>query len=513
MKRRGMVLLALIAGLCLGGLFLSGNADAASKIKIDKKHFPGKIFREYVRGFDTNKDGYLSKKERDAVKRIEVDNGKLPSDERLGVASVVNMKGLEHFAQVEVIWIYGHKLKNLKFDSLKNLELVHVSRCIKVDGKKSDKKFDFRKNTKLKVVSLAEIGSEVDKILFAKDNGIKQFSLEVPDKLKEVDLSSLSKVENLSITGGAALESIDLGKCPLLKRAFITDNKKLTDLDCSGNPDLEELWGSDNHLVSLDISKNIKLREMNIWSNCLSKLDVSQNVKLQNLNCGFNFFETMDISMLKNLRIFECAGCRMKELNFKGNPGLEYLKCQYNHLETLDLSENKKLRTIKCGGNPIETLDISGLPELERLDCEYARLSSLDISKNEKLTAVIWRGNCIKSVAGIENLLGTETEIIENEQKTQLLPPADGTVDEGVPIDKGHFPDYALRYEVLADFDTNHDGVLSEKESLARQPLKLKKFGASSRREIDCTGMEYLKGITEVISGSDTTLLNNTYKK
>lgn len=34
-------------------------SKVASKVKIDKKHFPDKIFREYVKEFDKNKDGSL----------------------------------------------------------------------------------------------------------------------------------------------------------------------------------------------------------------------------------------------------------------------------------------------------------------------------------------------------------------------------------------------------------------------------------------------------------------------
>ena len=85
--------------------------------------------------------------------------------------------------------------------------------------------------------------------------------------------------------------------------------------------------------------------------------------------------------------------------------------------------------------------------------------------------------------------------------------------EEGIPIDKEHFPDYALRYEVLANFDTNHDGILSEKESLAEQPLNLEKYSFSRRREIDCTGMEYLKGVTDVEFNNGTILLNSTIQK
>ena len=153
------------------------------------------------------------------------------------------------------------------------------------------------------------------------------------------------------------------------------------------------------------------------------------------------------------------------------------------------------------------------LPKLTGLSCNYARLTVLDVSNNRKLDSLSYAGNRIPSV----DLTGYIARILNSEavarmQKSQLLPPVDGSLEEGIPIDKEHFPDYALRYEVLADFDTNRDGVLSEKESLVKRPLNLAEYGSATRREIDCTGMEYLKGITEVISGRRTTLFNNTFQ-
>ena len=514
MKRKGIMLLVLTAGICFGGLFLSDNAEAASRIKIDKKHFPGKIFRSTIKEFDTNKDGYLSTKEREAVKRIELYNGKLPSDETIRVAPIVDMKGLEYFAQTEELKFYGYRLRNLKFDSLKELEKIQIYHCRKVDRKKSDGKFDFTKNSKLKEVTLMYIGSIVDRILFTEDNVIKKFTLKVPSKMKKLDLSRLSQVEELSVEYGSVLESINLKECISLKKAWITKNKRLTKLDFSASPNLEELSVYGNHLVSLDISKNAKLRILNVSWNYLSELDISQNTELQEYDCGQNMFETLDISMLEELCSFDCDGLKLQELNLAENSNLEYLSCSANQLETLDLSANPNLLIVNCNANPLEKLDVSVLPALSYLRCEYTRLTSLDISKNRRLVSLSYSGDRIPSIDWTGILKGEPSaEWIEMIQETQLLPPVNGKVEKGTPIDKEHFPDYALRYEVLADFDTNHDGVLSKKESLAKRVLNLKEYYGSYRREIDCTGMEYLKGITEVKSYKETTLFNNTFQK
>lgn len=219
MKRKRMGIFVLVMGICFGGLFLSDNAEAASRVKIDKKHFPGKIFRNIVKEFDTNKSGYLSKKERDAVSRIELNNGKLPSDETISAAPIVDMKGLKYFTQTETLKFYGYRLRNLKFDSLKKLGRIEILHCRKVDRKKSDGTYDFTKNKKLQEVTLMRIGSIVDKILFDKGNEIKEFTLKVPAKLERLDLSRLSQVEKMWVQYGPVLKSIDLRECTSLKEA------------------------------------------------------------------------------------------------------------------------------------------------------------------------------------------------------------------------------------------------------------------------------------------------------
>ena len=103
MKRREIMLFALLAGLCFGGLLLPDTAEAASKVKIDKKHFPDGTFRQAVKSFDKNKDGYLSSKERKAIKSIKLENEKCsfgPSTRQK-----LNLKGIEYFPQTKELKI------------------------------------------------------------------------------------------------------------------------------------------------------------------------------------------------------------------------------------------------------------------------------------------------------------------------------------------------------------------------------------------------------------------------
>jgi len=506
MKKKNMaVMFALAVGLCLGGLLLPGSAEAASRIKIDKKHFPGKIFREYVKEFDKNKDGYLSAKERKAVKKIEFDNYEYAPDAAIDDAAILNCKGMEYFPQAEEFRIVYYRLKNLKFDMLKNLKKVDFSDCQKADGKESDAEYDFTKNKKLQEITFCNMRGSLKKILIAQSNNLRRFMLKYPEQLEELDLSRFSRLEELSLYG-LEIESLDLSRCISLLKASISENPNLTRLDCSACPNLKELLLNDNHLTSLNLSQNPDLENLNVSFNDLSDLDVSQNLNLHVLQCSHNLLKTLDVTMLKKLGILVCSGMKLKELNLNGNPELWELVCRANQIEILDVSENKMLSMIVCGANPIEELNLSGLSGLVLIECDYDRLTSIEFCGDGGGS---YMGNCIApgNASGFDNS-ELEEEIL---QKSQLLPSVGGAAEEGIPINKEHFPDYALRYVVLADFDINRDGVLSEQESLAKQPLNLEKYWGILRREIDCTGMGYLKGITEVKYCYKTTLLNNIF--
>lgn len=429
MKKKGIMLFALLAGVCFWSLLLSGTAEAASKVKIDRKHFPDRTFRQTVKSFDKNKDGYLSDKESKAVKSIELENENCALEP--SARQKLNLKGIEYFPQTKELNIVFYRLKNLKLGRLKNLKTVKLDDCQKADGTESDKKYDFTKNKKLEKLCLKNIGDNVKQISFARGNKIKSLELTVPKQMPAVDLSRLSQMEDLQIHD-SGIETVDLRKCVSLKKVWICNNKNLKELTFGASQKLKELEAGNNHLVSLDVSQLSGLESLWVSRNNLSELDVS---------------------MLSDLKT---------------------LWCHYARLTNLDLSGNAKLEILQYAGNRIPSLDLTGHSEklLNGIDFDYT-------------------------------------------QKSQLLPQEGSMVEEGGPIDREHFPDYALRYAVLADFDTNRDGVLSEKESLAKQPLDLGKYRdySSPRREIDCMGMGYLKGITEVKSGSGTILLNNTFKK
>ena len=140
MKKTIALILALLLALS------AVSALAASKaVKIDKKNFPDAAFRAYVKAnFDTDGNGSLSKAEANSVESFHIGNGTYNDDP---VVLCKNMKGIEHFPNLEDLGITGsegkrHPLKSL--DLSKNKKLVNL-----VLENTNVKKLDLSKNKNL----------------------------------------------------------------------------------------------------------------------------------------------------------------------------------------------------------------------------------------------------------------------------------------------------------------------------------------------------------------------------
>ena len=107
MKRIMGLFLALavsIGCLSLNPTVSYANGDAANGgVKIDDNtNFPDKTFREFVKQYDTDHNGYLSQDESDQVTEISI-----------GGMSVSNLKGIEHFKNLKRLYCQNNLLTSL----------------------------------------------------------------------------------------------------------------------------------------------------------------------------------------------------------------------------------------------------------------------------------------------------------------------------------------------------------------------------------------------------------------
>lgn len=92
------------------------------KVPITEKYFPDENFREYVKRFDTDGNGFLSQNERDAVTEIDA--------LRMEITSV---KGIKYFQNLEKLSCGYNDLT--KLDVSKNTKLTYID-CSYNDLKK-----------------------------------------------------------------------------------------------------------------------------------------------------------------------------------------------------------------------------------------------------------------------------------------------------------------------------------------------------------------------------------------
>ena len=156
-------------------------------------------------------------------------------------------------------------------------------------------------------------------------------------------------------------------------------NNKLTGLDMSRNPALEQLLCYENNLESLNVTKNKKLSKLKCQHNGLKELNLKDNENLTELNCSYNQLTTLDVSKNAKLSILECYNNGMEELNLGDITSLEHLFCSENNLTELDVSKNRYLEQLHCRYNNLRRLVIGNNYSLTMLYLLGNHLTSLDL--------------------------------------------------------------------------------------------------------------------------------------
>lgn len=197
------------------------------------------------------------------------------------------------------------------------------------------------------------------------------------DKLSKAERDAVTEI---SITNTNCTDLTGIAYFANLKILYCNDNK-LTGLDMSGNPALEQLLCYENNLESLNVTKNKKLSKLKCQHNGLKELNLKDNENLTELNCSYNNLTTLDVSHNVWLDTLECDNNGMKNLNL-GDSQMEGLFCPDNNLTELDVSKNKYLQRLNCKNNKLRRLVI-GSP-VNRLGMmlylQGNQLTSLDLN-------------------------------------------------------------------------------------------------------------------------------------
>lgn len=201
--------------------------------------------------------------------------------------------------------------------------------------------------------------------------------------ISELDLSKNIELNTL-ICRNMKLENLNLENNTKLEKLDFTNNR-VKNIDLSKNTNLIELICENNNLESLDLINNTKLKILNFKLNGLKNIDLSKNLELEDLNCSQNWsLGKLDLSSNKNLTKLNCFFCGLTDLKLAENNSIEDLNCEKNNLKELDLSKSPNLTVLKCSVNELEKLDLSNNSNIDYLNCSENKLTSLDLSTHIK---------------------------------------------------------------------------------------------------------------------------------
>lgn len=327
MKKRSRLLALLVAAAMLLPILPSFPVHAEGDIPIDENHFPDYGFREAIRAYDRDGNGYLSTYERESVRNIHCEG-----------CNIYSVEGIEYFPYIQGLWCLRNHISD--WDLSHNTDLVGIW-C-------SENDFTYLDFTGL------------DKLewVYCFDCNLTSINFTNNPKLAYVECNSNPNLTSIDFSQNHDLENLFCSKCGL------------TSLDLSGNPLLCELDAFKNHLTSLELAGNTMLKRLDIWDNeNLGDVDISFLTGLEFYNCANNGVTSLDMSNNPQLQILICGYNEdLRYLNVTANPRLADLRleCDYQ-LPALDLSNNHQLYNLYAFGlRDLPSVDISNNPYLIR---------------------------------------------------------------------------------------------------------------------------------------------------
>lgn len=306
------------------------HAEGEDDVKIEFKNFPDEKFFDYVKeNIDTNKDGYLSIVEREAVKDLNLNT---PYEEN---SKYQNLVGIKYFPNLQKLTCTGNGIIELNLSENKNLTYLDCS-----------------------------------------NNDIKSLNISQCKDLTYLNCSRNNLNDSLDLKNNTELKDLICGRNGDMQ-LNLENNIKLQNLDLSGG-----------RIPTIDLSKNLDLRTLNCNSGWVTKLDLSKNLELTELYCNENYsLDKLDLRNNKKLTKITSFNSPVKELLLPENNEIKEIDCDRNQLTELDLSSSPKLTKLECQGNQLKKLDVSKNPDLTTLYCNENQITSLDLSNNTKLSS------------------------------------------------------------------------------------------------------------------------------
>ena len=222
------------------GTVVTVNAgDFDRYIEINETNFPDPVFRDKIKRYDNDSDGWFSKNEIDMITDLYYTIVNNPYAEKIS-----SLKGIEHFKNLRKLYCGGNDLTELDISG--NLKLTTL----------------YCNNNKLTKLDLSN-NKELNYVL-CTDNMIEKLDVSSLQKLTDLicysnDLKTLtlgenSVLENL-VCGSNKLTSLDISGCPKIIRAYKEGENKVGETTFDYVLRFEQ-----NYIYQLQVDKTVKVK-------------------------------------------------------------------------------------------------------------------------------------------------------------------------------------------------------------------------------------------------------------
>lgn len=343
--------------------------------------FPDEYFREYIyRNFDTDKDGFLSRKEVLQVRTVDFNTN--PNY----TTQLASVEGIEYFESLTALRCGG--------TSLTTLDISHNPHLGYLDCENNQlTSLDVSNNPNLQILNCEH--NQITSLDVSSNPNLLDLYCG-SNKLSSLDISHNSSLVGLRCAFNR-LTTLDTSQNPLLQTLRCGFNQ-INSLDVSYNSELQHLECNSNQITTLDFSKNAELQDLKCNNNQLESLDVSHNAKLTDLDCGHNHLFSLDVSIASYLSQLRCDSNQLSVLDLSNNPNIGLLYCDLNNLSLLNVSSCKNLRDLLCSQNQLSSLDISGCAPLKSLQCSNNKLTEIVLGHHANLEVIICSINQLGSL-------------------------------------------------------------------------------------------------------------------
>lgn len=325
--------------------------------------------------------------------------------------------------------------------SIKDKTLKTVLMAADTDG---DGKISLEEAAALKSVEYKGTGEDESTIMSLEGleffTGLEKIVLPNNNFL-ELDLSGITALTDVDVSGNKEITSINLKGCSALKTVNASLDKALESMDLQGCTSLVSCIAFGTKLKAIDVSSCTLLESLIVYAGSLTSLDVSACKVLTNLNAGCSTLASVKLpanSVITSLSLSESS-----------------------KLSSLDLSVLPELKSLSIGNTSISSLDLAKCPLLEKLDIDSCKkITTLDVSHNLHLKSIT------ALFSGLSKVIMFQGQYEAIKCTYNIKPSMITTVAIDYPEDcTSTITDSGLRNYIVSKFDADGNGKISGTEA------------------------------------------------